>query len=72
MSTYEPNPSHHLLLKIKLYWNMATPICLHTIYGSLHTNNGSLGLDIHGLQNHKWLSLVLLQKNIMDLGFSIC
>lgn len=32
LSTYGLHPSYSLFLKIKLYWNMATRACLHTIY----------------------------------------
>lgn len=42
-SICEPNPSHHLLLRKQLYWNMATPICLHIVCGCLHTTAADSG-----------------------------
>lgn len=34
--TCGPNPDKHLLLQIKSYWNIATPLNLHIIYGASH------------------------------------
>ena len=39
---HEPNPACHWFLKIKFYWNIATPIHLHIVYDCTCTMTAEL------------------------------